>query len=343
MVVKRLTVFFEKDFMATLQDVAQRAGVSIATVSKVLSNTPYFTEETRLKVIEAVNALGYVPNLAARALSSGKTNIIAVVFPYVYDTIFKDPLVMQILEGVETVITQQQHNMLLSTPRLYGDTPDESYIRLMRSGYIDGVIAIDNVPAVSVAAQANDLPVVVIGHHPAQYAVRSDDYAGGKLLMQHIRDLGHHNIGVITVEKDINYSINHRMAGLCDAAGEAELHISEGNFSTASGAQAARYLLEKYPDLTALIALNDRMALGALQYLSAIGQHVPDDMTVVGYDDIALSEVSALTTINQRGAEIGQAAAQMLFAILNQEQPEPVLLQPALIIRRSSAAPRSYP
>ena len=87
--------------MPTLEDVAKRAGVSTATVSKVLSNTPYFTEETRQKVIHAVNALGYVPNLAARALSTGKTHIIAVVFPYVYEAIFTDPNIMHVLKGIE--------------------------------------------------------------------------------------------------------------------------------------------------------------------------------------------------------------------------------------------------
>src|SRR5215207_9299732 len=103
--------------MPTLQDVAKKAGVSTATVSKVLSNTPYVSDATKAKVLEAVEALGYRPNLAARALSSGKTHIIAVVFPYIFDAIFKDPLVMAILEGVESVCTEQHYNILLSTPR----------------------------------------------------------------------------------------------------------------------------------------------------------------------------------------------------------------------------------
>ena len=93
--------------MPTLQDVAKRAGVSAATVSKVLSNTPYFTEETRGKVLQAVEELEYIPNLAARALAAGRTQIIAVVFPYLYDPIFKDPLVMKILEGIESECTQE--------------------------------------------------------------------------------------------------------------------------------------------------------------------------------------------------------------------------------------------
>ncbi|MBN8618508.1 MAG: LacI family DNA-binding transcriptional regulator, partial [Anaerolineae bacterium] len=104
--------------MPTLQDVAQKAGVSTATVSKVLSNTPYVSETTRLKVMEAVNELGYTPNLAARGLSSGKTHIIAVVFPYMYEAFFTDPLVLLILQGIEGECTQRGYNILLSTPRL---------------------------------------------------------------------------------------------------------------------------------------------------------------------------------------------------------------------------------
>src|SRR5690606_4338433 len=151
--------------MPTLQDVAKRAGVSTATVSKVLSNTPYFTEETRLKVMAAVDELGYLPHLGARALSMGKTHIVAVVFPYIYDAIFKDPLVMQILEGIESESTQRGYNLLLSTPRLSKDGPDLHFQQMIRSGYLDGMIAIDNVPLASVAKSAYDrkIPHVVIG------------------------------------------------------------------------------------------------------------------------------------------------------------------------------------
>lgn len=334
--------------MPTLQDVAQRAGVSIATVSKVLSNTPYFTEETRQKVMTAVQELGYVPNLAARALSSGRTRIITVVFPYIYDAIFKDPLVMQIIEGIESVCNAHGYNLLLSTPRLDANGPDEHYRQLIRSGYTDGLIAIDNVPLASVAAVAmqHRIPSVVIGHHDADYYVRSDERSGGEKLMRHVLGLGHRAVGIITVPENMNFAINERLVGLGRAMTDcgldfARVPVAYGNFSSTSGAMAAGALLAQYPDLTALICLNDRMALGAVQKLRELGRRVPDDLTVVGYDDIGISRLAVppLTTVNQKAMELGLQAARMLLALLDGGTPTPVVLPVELVIRASSAPP----
>jgi DNA-binding LacI/PurR family transcriptional regulator len=334
--------------MPTLQDVARHAGVSTATVSKVLSNTPYFTEETRQKVMQAVEELGYVPNLAARALSKGKTQIIAVVFPYIYDAIFTDPLVLRILEGIESEATPHGYNLLLSTPRLTDDGPDAHYRRMIQSGYLDGVIALDNVPVASVIKplRKKKIPHVVIGYHEAAYSVCSDDYSGGRQLMEHILSLGHTRLGVITVPPDMHFALNERMRGLQAVALErgidmAQVPIAYGDFSVVSGIRDTAELLEQHPDITAIICLNDRMAMGAIQYIVQSGRRVPDDISVVGYDDIptAVTFSPPLTTVNQHAPEQGQMAAQLLFAILNQKTPTPVML-PVTLIPRSSAAVR---
>lgn len=333
--------------MATLQDVAKRAGVSTATVSKVLSNTPYFTEETRVKVMAAVEALNYVPHLGARALSMGKTHIVAVVFPYVYDAIFKDPLVMQILEGIEAESTQHGYNLLLSTPRLTKKGPDLHFQQMIRSGYLDGVIAIDNVPLASVAqtAQSRDIPTVVIGYADSQYYVRSDDRSGGQQSAEYILGLGHRNIGIITVPEQVNYAIDERLNGILKTLNDAGViltsdHFALGDYSTVGGKSAARELLDRFPALTALICLNDRMALGAIQSIREMGKSVPDDVSVIGYDDIAISAIAnpSLTTINQQAMALGQVAAQMLFDILNGNQPESARL-PVKLVERNSTKP----
>lgn len=335
--------------MPTLQDVARHAGVSTATVSKVLSNTPYFTEETRLKVMQAVEELGYVPNLAARALSKGKTQIIAVVFPYIYDAIFTDPLVLRILEGIEAEATQHGYNLLLSTPRLTADGPDAHYRRLIQSGYIDGVIALDNVPVASVIKplRKKKIPHVVIGYHESAYSVCSDDYSGGRQLMEYVLDLGHTRIGIITVPTDMNYALNERVRGLQSVATERGIDMTRmptayGDFSVVSGIHGAAELLGLDQDLTALICLNDRMAMGAIQHIVQSGRRVPQDISVAGYDDIPTAATFSppLTTVNQHAPEQGQMAAQLLFAILNQKTPTPVLLPVTLIPRSSAAAPR---
>lgn len=336
--------------MPTLAEVAEKAGVSIATVSKVLSNTPYFTEETRRKVMSAVEELGYLPNLAARALSSGKTHLIGVVFPYVYEGIFTDPLVQYILEGVEAECNERGYNILLSTPRLSPDGPDENYRRLLRSSYLDGIVALDNVPLSSVLSSGlrRNTPAVAIGYGNHPHYVRSDDLQGSTALMEHVIGLGHRRIGVLTVDESLHFSIQMRHVGLDQVAEEAGLNYAHfpkydlGDFSIASGMQGAAALLEQSADLTALVCINDRMALGAIQQVQKMGLKVPDDITIVGYDDILSAQLfsPALTTIDQRAPQLGHRAAQMLFALLNNENPDSVVIPTQLRVRESSAPPK---
>lgn len=333
--------------MTTLQRVAERAGVSTATVSKVLSNTPYFTEETRRKVMEAVEELGYVPNLAARALSTGKTHIIAIVFPQVFDAIFTDPFMLHLLEGVEAECRQRGYNMLMSTPQFSTYGFDPHYQALIQSGYAEGIVALDNIPARSILEIAHEkgIPAVGIGYHDNPYHVRSNDISGGTQLMQHVLELGHRNIGIISVAEELNFAIRRRLTGLRMAAEKFNVDIEalpkvEGDFSINSGAEAAAKLLQAYPEMTAMICLNDRMAMGAIQQARTAGRSIPDDLTIVGYDDIPSAAVFAppLTTINQQAPELGRFAARMLFEILEGKEPEPVNVPPQLMVRQSSSA-----
>lgn len=337
--------------MPTLAEVAEKAGVSIATVSKVLSNTPYFTEETRRKVMSAVEELGYLPNLAARALSSGKTHLIGVVFPYVYEGIFTDPLVQYILEGVEEECNERGYNILLSTPRLSPDGPEDNYRRLLQSSYLDGIVALDNVPLTSVLSPTlrRNTPAVAIGYGDHPNFVRSDDLQGSTSLMEYVVGLGHRHIGILTVDESLHYSIQMRHQGLHQTTEAAGLDYARfpkydrGDFSIASGMRGAMSVLQQHSDLTALVCINDRMALGAIQQVQNMGLRVPDDISIVGYDDILSAQLFSppLTTIDQRAPELGHRAAQMLFALLNNENPDSVVIPTRLCVRESSAPPKS--
>ncbi len=336
--------------MPTLQDVARLAGCSTATVSKVLSNTPYVSEETRARVLEAVRQLNYRPNLAGRALSRGRTHIIGVVFPYVYDHIFRDPLVLAIVEGIESVLTQQDYSILLSTPRMASAAGDPMFEQLLRSGYLDGMIAIDSVPESNVAALATAyrVPLVVLGYHDSPYQVHCDDYAGGQLMMNYLLSLGHRRIGIIRIPQAKNIAVDERWRGICDAlhaAGidPASLPTAEGDYSTRSGAAATAQLLERAPDLTAIASLNDRMAIGALQTLHALGRAVPDEISVIGYDNLTLSEMTSppLTTVSQHASTLGERSAQMLLQVLHNQQPSIAVIAPTLRERASCAPLRA--
>ncbi|MBI5670240.1 MAG: LacI family DNA-binding transcriptional regulator [Chloroflexi bacterium] len=330
--------------MPTLEDVAKKAGVSTATVSKVLSNTPYFTEATRLKVLQAVKDVGYVPNLAARALSSGRTQIIAVVFPHVYDPIFSDPRVLVVLEGIDAECRQRGYNLLLSTPRVVEGELDENYLQLIQSGYMDGVIALDHVPFAAVLEPVvnKGIAAVSIGGM-ARYSVNSDHYSGGRLLAQHLLELGHRNIGLIAVPEHINVGTDELMRGIRAGlrAGGLELDClpqAVGDYSIDSGAACAATLLEQHPELTALLCLNDRMAMGALQQAHRLGRRVPADLSITGYDDIpaAASTIPPLTTVNQQSLTAGHEAARMLFDILDGQTPESKVIPVELVVRGSS-------
>ncbi len=332
--------------MPTLQDVAKRAEVSTATVSKVLSNTPYFTSETRQKVMVAIHDLGYRPNLPARALASGKTEIIAVVFPYVNDLLFTDPFVLYMLQGIESECHARGYNILLCTPRLTADGADEHYLRLVQSRYLDGVIALDNVPLTSVLEPVRrlEIPSVGIGYHPTPYFVRTDDHGGGKQLMQHVLDLGHREIGIISVSETLNFSVNHRLNGMREAAEAHGLNYDalptfQGDFSVTSGSEGAAALLAQHPTLTALICVNDRMAMGAIQHVRMIGRRVPNDISVVGYDDIPAASTFSppLTTISNQAPALGQAAAALLFELLDGKEVESQTIATELIVRESTA------
>lgn len=350
LVVKRLTIHFLSIecvlLMPTLQDVADRAGVSAATVSKVLSNTPYVSEDTRAKVLLAVQEIGYRPNLAARALSSGKTNIIAVVFPYVYDAIFKDPLVMSILEGIEAVFTENHYNLLLSTPRFKGTEIEEHYSRLLQSGYIEGLIAIDTVEQLSFAAEAEKwhIPTVVLGYHKGDFVVHSDNRLGGELMMSYIVEKGHEKIAILSVPNEMNLAIAERVKGLRYIASRAGLDfdsfpIKYSDFSSKGGEIATRELLYMHPELTAIISLNDRMAIGAIQAIQKTGLRVPEDISVIGYDNIpiALTAHPSLSTIDQYPVELGRQAALLMFSRLSGAQPSTVVIPPSLVERASVA------
>lgn len=333
--------------MPTLQDVAQKAGVSTATVSKVLSNTPYFSDATRDKVLQAVADVGYIPNLAARALTTGKTNIIGVIFPYMYETIFEDVMIMSMLKGIEAECRKRHYNILLSTPHI-DDVVDPQFQMLVQSGYFDGMISLDSIRQTSFSefAQEHGVPSVVIGYHDSPYFVRSDDYTGGRNLMDHVIAMGHRNIGIINVPENANIGVDERTRGIQEVCMDAgidwdNLPLEYGNYSIESGRCAAEKLLDASPSITAIVSINDRMALGAIQYLHSIGKRVPKDISVVGYDNIEMSALvsPSLTTVNQRPSEQGQIAAEMLFNVLDGKSPDSVILETQLIPRDSAMNP----
>lgn len=338
--------------MATLGDVAKRAGVSVSTASRILSSSaqfPFsFKEETRERVLQASRELGYTPNLAARALVSGKTQIVGVVFPRVYDSPFTALFALQILADIEEHSSRLGYQVLISSPRLTQQGIDASFLNLLQSCYLDGVIIQDDFTAFSALEPvlAHQIPAVVLGYRPHEYFIRGDDFAGGALMAAHVLESGHQHIGVIGLREGEHLAADVRLRGISytiEQTGLPPLPIAYGDFSKNSGSAAAQILLDHNSDLTALLVLNDRMAMGAIMQARAMGLRVPQDLTVVGYDDLPQSaEFSPpLTTVSHHAGAWGEIAVNMLLSLLGGENPDPVELSTELVERASSAPPRA--
>ena len=338
--------------MVTIRDVAKLAEVSISTASRILSNSTSekYSEATQAKVLRASLELGYRPNFAARALVSGKTRIVAAVFPRIYDTPFTALASLQILSGIEAYCSENGYHLLLSSPQISDGKVDENFVRLLAGGYPDGLIidghfCID--PLMDVLQQF-DLPMVMLGYHPHPYYLRSDNYLGGCLLMQYMIELGHRRIGIIGLPDGMSMAADERINGLQATYQSCGLDFNalprvNGTFSSDSGASAATGLMKAHPDLTAIIALNDRMAMGAVHHLQELGFRVPEQISVVGYDDLPQTHEfnPPLTTINQQLSNWGSLAMNMLVALFEGREPEPVILSPRLVVRKSAAPPQT--
>lgn len=336
--------------MVTLRDVAKRASVSVSTASRILSNSTKekYAEETQLKVLRASVELGYRANFAARALVSGETRIIAAVFPRIYDTPFTALASLQILSGIEAFCSENGYHTLLSSPRIIEGKVDPIFTNMLASGYPDGVIVDSNfyIHSIMESLKSFELPTVVVGYYPHPYTLRSDNFLGGRLLMQHIMNLGHRDIGIIGLTEGVSPTADERLKGIRAAAEEQGFDFDSlprvnGMFSAESGATAAAALLNINPRLTALVALNDRMAMGAIRQLQTMDYIVPDRISVIGYDDLPQSNEFSppLTTINQQLSKWGGMAMNMLLELMRGQSPESVILQPRLVIRKSSAPP----
>ncbi|MDH7487061.1 MAG: LacI family DNA-binding transcriptional regulator [Anaerolineae bacterium] len=338
--------------MATIYDVAKEAGVSTATVSKALSNTPYVSEETRARVLAVVERLNYVPSLAARGLTKARTYIIGLVIPYVSDYLFSDPHLLEFIRGVEQEANARDYNLLLATARAPSEAAS-AYQRLLRTQYVDGavLVAVRRGEPDSLGVGKMDYPCVALGYHSPygpDNTVHADDRQGALKAVRHLLDLGHRGIGVISGPPPLT-AVEERLAGYRLALAERGVACDEGwfvqgDFTPESGFQAAAILLERCPQLTAIFCINDRMAMGAIQRLRAEGLRVPDDIAVVGFDDIpsaALFE-PPLTTVRQPALEMGRIAAHKLFQLIGREIEsfESIVLPAELIVRASSGNAR---
>lgn len=332
----------------TIYDVAERAGVAISTVSKVLSGRHAVSDKTRARVMQAIADLNYIPQAAARSLAGDRTSMIGLVITYRPEDFFADPNLVRVLFGVDTQVTEHDYALLLSLPRS-ADDQVSAFERLLRGYRVDGVLVESGLGEDGVMLLAEQgYPCVVIGYSKNGLpCVYPDDYRGARLMTRHLLDLGHHRIGIINGPESFPIAMQKRLAGFEDELCADGLTFDRdymvfGNFRQESGYAGIAHLMQLDPPPTAIFAFNDRMAIGALRWLREHGYRVPQDVSLAGFDDISqAAEVDPpLTTIRISPLDIGQRAAAMLFDLIaNGNGDGEAVMLPVEFIARASTMP----
>jgi LacI family transcriptional regulator len=334
--------------MLSQADVARKAGVSIMTVSRVVNGSSKVSSKTRQKVLQAIRELAYYPNAAARALNRNRTNVMEVVIPH-EDYFFSSEYFSELLFSIEKVVREKQYNVIFNT---YHPGGRVDYAALYKQRKVDGLMIV--APAAGdrrlESLQDEQIPLVLINGRsdgPRLSYVDVDNVKGGQMATEYLLDLGHRRIAVIT-GGSLVINARHRLDGYLRAlAGRRiparEDWIYEGNWSEQSGYTALLSFLGLRERPTAVFCCNDLMALGAIRAAADRGIGVPEEISVIGYDDIRLSSFVSprLTTIRQPLDRVGQSAAQIMLELLADRMPRPhqIVLQPDLVVRASCHAP----
>jgi LacI family transcriptional regulator len=327
----------------TIHDVAARAGVSVATVSRVLNGKEVVREETLRQVLDAAKALSYVPNVAARSLSIRRSQTIGIVLPDVHGEFFSE-----VIRGVDVAARAARYHILVSGS--HSDVREMLEVVEAMRGRVDGLVVMaPDVALASLQSIPSDLPLVLLNSTAdGRDAITIDNYGGALLMMRHLGELGHRRIAFINGPAQ-NADARERLRGFRKAmrglgiTATRRLEVA-GDFTEESGHAAARKILALKPRPTAIFAANDSMAVGALAALAEAGVEVPRAMSVTGFDDIPIARYVAppLTTIRVDMADLGRRAFSLLLNAI--EQPAASAgrrdcLTTALIIRKSSCSP----
>jgi len=330
--------------MTTIEDIAKKANTSIATVSRVLNNKEGFSEETRQKVLQAMEETGYESNAIARSLKKQKTNTIGVVIPNISSMLSND-----ILNGIEEYAHAHDYSVIVSYT--YSDPKKVMQtLKTFNEQRVDGILFTSdyltdeyyqylermNAPVVLVATEAQNysLPFVKVNDVKASYAA-----------VDHLIQKGHTNIGMLSGPPSDPIAGAPRIEGYKQALKEADIEIKDSkivhrkDFSFDDGKATVKKLLDKHPDTTAIFAASDELAIGALKMAHEEGIAVPEELSIIGYDNLLMAEMvwPGLTTLAQPLQQMGYEATKMLVqSIQKKEKNDKAMYIPYEIIERDS-------
>ena len=329
---------------ATIREVASRVGVSVATVSRVLNESPHVSDDTKKKVLKAMEELNYAPQITARKLASGKVQMMAVVVPS-----FTTPYFNEVLKGIKDEIAKTDLDLVMYNTG--SRNPEAGMKQFFDRGMADAVIILSiGVPdKVHKKLQATNTKTVLVNSSRKEYNYfQVNDYHGGYLAGEHLAKQGFEEIGIISAATDPVPAVDRRR-GFLDALREYDLNVSDeffvkgetkkhGGFSEEAGFEAIEKFEKNNRFPEAIFCLNDSMAIGAIYALSRLGKKVPEDIAIMGYDNIKLSKYHELTTVDQKMYDIGTQAIKRLMELIHgtDETLQQKTIDPVLVERGST-------
>ncbi len=326
----------------TLNDVAAHSGVSYQTVSRVINNHPNVAEKTRARVMQSITALNYRPNQAARSLVTNRSDTLAVIS---FGTTFYGP--SQMLSNITQRACNSGYRVTLNIVETMERDEIKAALDDLRGRLIDGIIIIAPViaqEAINVAELVSEIPFVQVDtiRQPGVASVMIEQAYGSKLATEHLIELGHRQIAEISGPLNWHGAVMRHHSWINTMATHQLPHhmTVQGDWSARSGHEAVRALLESGAEFTALVVANDQMALGAIAALNEVGVHIPDDVSIVGFDDVpeAAYYLPSLTTIQQNFSALGEQSIEYLVSLIKNPNT-PVhqrVLYPELVIRNST-------
>jgi len=330
--------FHEGSEVTTIARVAQAAGVGVGTVSRVLNGSSSVSEATRLRVLEVIAELGYEPNAAARALSTGRTRTLGVLAPF-----FTQPSVVERLRGVSRMVADAGYHLVL-----FDVEHADPFGELTAAGRLDGLLCVSLLPPDAALERfaAAGVPVVLVdAEHPRLSGVSIDDVDGGRIAAEHLLGLGHRRIAYIGDDEQgapfgFTSSARRRLgaAAALRAAG-LELTVRLGPHGREQARSLAAALLASAEAPTAIFAASDSQALGVLEAAETAGVSVPGDLSVIGFDDIEVARYVGLTTVAQPLEESGVRGARLLLGALEGSPLSAQRLKLRLVARATTADP----
>ena len=328
----------------TIKDVARHAGVSVSTVSYAINDSGPVAPDKRARVLAAVHELGYTPNQSARSLKRRRVSSLGLIVPDLRNQFFA-----LVAEGVHDTAAERDVLVVLCATDATAER-EASYARLLRSQRLDGVIYLSGtgVSPASLVTLAAQHAVVFVDERIVGLDVPfvgADNRRGAREAAAHVIERGHERLAIVAGPPAL-WTSEHRIAGYREALAAARrdpdtVPVAVGDYRQLSGYEAAERLLSRPDRPTAFLCANDLMAIGVMAHCRDRGLRVPEDVSVVGFDDVPLAELLTppLTTVRQPARDMGRRAAELLLARVAGEDPEADVLLPASLQVRGSVAP----